>query len=118
MPERDQVDEDDLDADDKLEVTKFSYVRFCFFRNKEDTELIGTVLLRNGDMILDIPGGDGPYLIVGKLSGHVYGGPSEVRGRIKKVDAKWADVEGEHVGTWVEDGYKYLFSFVLSNQRG
>jgi hypothetical protein len=81
--------------------------------DEEDEELTGTVILRDGEMILDIPGGWGPYLIIGKLHGSRFQGPSTARGRSKRVEAAWADLGERYVGWWIEDGLKYLFSFEL-----
>jgi|HubBroStandDraft_6_1064221.scaffolds.fasta_scaffold1064953_2 hypothetical protein len=96
-------------------VRKYEDVRFHFLGAEEDSELIGTVLVRDGEMILDIPGADRPYLIVGKSHGHRFAGTSSVRGRSNRVEAKWADVGEMYVSVWLEDAYEYLFSFDLPN---
>jgi len=86
-------------------------VRFHFINADEDDYLPGTVLLRDGEMVLDIPGGCGPYLIVGKAIGHRFEGMNNVRGSTTQVTARWADVGGMYVGVWQEGGSEYLFSF-------
>src|SRR5437763_4392273 len=88
-------------------------VRFHFLGAAEDSELPGTVLVRGGEMVLDIPGGYGPYLIHGKPQGHHFEGVSSVRGKSNRVEARWADVGSVYVGVWIEDGYDFLFSFEL-----
>jgi hypothetical protein len=88
-------------------------VRFHFLGADEDSYLIGSVVVRPGEMVLDIPGGYGPYLIVGADRGHRYEGVSSVRGRSNSVSARWADVGGLWVGVWHEDGEEFLFSFEL-----
>ena|SRR6266851_3121308 len=90
-------------------------VRFHFLGAVGDSKLTGTVVVRDGEMVLDIPGGNGPYLIAGKSHGHWHAGTSSVRGKSNRVEAKWADVGGKYVGVWVEAGYEYLFSFELPN---
>ena len=78
----------------------------------------GSVLLRAGKMILEIPlnsrEGYGPYLIEGKKVEHHFEGQSSVPGRSKLTEAKWADIgQYRYVGTWTEDGEEFLFSFQL-----
>lgn len=84
-----------------------------FLGTNEETYLPGTVLLRDGEMVLDIPGGSGPYLIVGRVRENAFAGVNTGRGRAN-VEAKWANVGGMYVGSWIEDGYEYLFSFELA----
>ena len=93
-------------------------VLFHFLGFNEDSHLPGTVLLRDGVMVLDIPGGCGPYLIKGKTRGHAFEGTNENSNRGKaRVEAKWADVGGIYVGRWIEDDYEYLFSFELDSTK-
>lgn len=66
-------------------------------------------------MVLEIPGGDGPYLIVGKASEHWFGGMNSDLKGWKEVDAKWTRLDGTFVGTWIEDNCQFLFSFKLGN---
>ena len=87
-------------------------VLFHFVNENEVSDLSGTALLRDGEMVLDIPGGYGPYLIVGRAIGQHFEGTSSVRGRSNRVEARWADVgSGLYVGVWYEDGEEFLFSF-------
>jgi hypothetical protein len=88
-------------------------VTFHFVNANEDTSLTGTVLVRQGQMVLDIPGGGGPYLIVGEAIGHHYEGTNTVRGVCSPVNARWADVGGMFVGVWFENAEEFLFSFEL-----
>ncbi|MFL5242703.1 MAG: hypothetical protein ACJ8FY_11400 [Gemmataceae bacterium] len=94
-------------------VVKHEEVRFHFLSDKENSELTGTVIVRDGEMVLNIPGGYGPYLIASKSHEHRYGGTSTVRGKSNRVEARWADMGWMYVGVWVEDGCEYLFSFEL-----
>ena len=92
-------------------------VEFHFLASKEDTILIGSVLARDGEMVLDIPGGNGPYEVVGKAESHWYSAAANThRNRRFNVDAKWAMAGGTYVGIWNEDGFRYLFSFSLRVQ--
>jgi len=68
-----------------------------------DSDLTGSVETAGGDMVLDIPGGDGPYRIIGRPVGHYFEGGNAVRGG-NRVHAKWAEVGGEYVGIWREEG--------------
>lgn len=88
-------------------------VLFHFLGADEDSHLPGTVIVREAEMVLDIPGGYGPYLIVGKLQKTWFAGANSLHGREYDVDARWANVGDAFVGLWVEGGYDYLFSFSL-----
>jgi hypothetical protein len=67
-------------------------------------------------MVLDIPGGFGPYLVVGKLIGHAFEGRNTAHGMTAQIEAKWADVGGRYVGLWLEGGEEYL-SFEIPPTR-
>ena len=97
----------------KSALLRHDNVSFHFIGAKEDSRLPGTVVLRDGEMVLDIPGGDGPYLIAGKARKHWFEGMNSHSGRRYDVDAKWADLGGTYVGKWIEYGNEYLFSFDL-----
>ena len=118
-----------LSADDSLigrsAVVRYEGVRFQWFGPDEHTELTGQVLTRRGEagpeMVLDVadPGGDGPYLIVGRASaGKTYfAGINSARTRRNEVAATWASVETGFVGRWIEARIEYLFSFVIPNEE-
>lgn len=58
-----------------------------------------------------------PYLIVGKLCDGYFEGADGPGIRGNEVRASWAYVGRQlFVGTWLEDGDEYLFSFDLSEQ--
>jgi hypothetical protein len=77
-------------------------------------ELRATVLVRKGEMVLDIELEGDRYLITGKLVGSFYAGKDEVRDGVQ-VDlvARWCLLGDVWVGWWLEDGVEYLFSFRL-----
>jgi hypothetical protein len=75
-----------------------------------DSTLSGSVEFRDGEMVLDIPGGDGPYMIVGRPVDTYFEGGNAIRSE-SRVHAKWATVGGEYVGIWREDGETYYFAF-------
>ena len=85
-------------------------VEFHFLASEEDTILIGSILARDGEMVLDIPGGNGPYELSGKTESHWYCATTNShRNRRFDVNAKWASVGDRYVGIWNEDGIQYLF---------
>ncbi len=94
-------------------------VEIRFLSSDDDIVLIGTVLLRDSNMVLDIqdPNGAGPYLIVGKHRNHFFEGTNSAHGAVQNVKAKWAELDGTYVGLWVENGYEYLFSFHLPREN-
>jgi hypothetical protein len=89
--------------------------------DEEDSYLFGKVIIRSGEMVLDIPGGYGPYTIVGKACNHWFDGtntdrrPPNIGGSRARVEAKWASVGRTYVGVWVEDDEEFLFSFNLGS---
>lgn len=86
-------------------------VTFRFAGTEEDTYLTGTVLFRDGEMVLDILGGDGPYLIIGKACKHWFEGTNSSKKGRNEVTAKWAKVGEGYVGTWIEHDNEFLFRF-------
>jgi hypothetical protein len=78
-------------------------------------EETGTVLVRPGEMVIDIPDPIGTlYLIVGKPSENFFTGSNTALGQeIPRVLAKWIDFGQLFIGHWREDGEDYLFSFRL-----
>jgi hypothetical protein len=76
-----------------------------------DSDLPGTVSFHPSGMVLDIPGGEGPYRIIGRLVGSHYEGRNELSGNDPEVNAKWADLGGEFVGIWREGSEVFYFAF-------
>jgi len=83
----------------------------------------GTVLVRPGEMVIDIKDDDGTsfFLIVGNFSDNFFTGNNMTTGAYRpKVQAKWSDF-GEiqfigrqtFIGRWREDGVEYVFTFWL-----
>lgn len=70
----------------------------------------GTVLCREGRMILDFSDREGGrYLIVGNPVEHHFEGRNEAMGG-SQVTARWADIGGGvHCGLWYEGGFRYVF---------
>src|SRR5438046_9515114 len=96
----------------KSQSSRHEDVSFRFLGHKWDNRLSGTVIVRDGEMVLEVSGSEsGPYSIAGKAHSHWFEGKNSVHGMQYAVDAKWADLGGTCVGIWVEDGQEYLFSF-------
>jgi hypothetical protein len=99
--------------------SRYSNVGFRFLGAKEDTTLYGTVLVRDREMVLDIPeGGDSAYLIVGTAHEHWFEGRNSGQEMLNDVNAKWAAIGNNFVGIWIETGHEYLFSFELGSSAG
>ena len=90
-------------------------VDFHFLGDEEDSILSGTVFVRDGGMVIQILGGEGPYHIVGKAHEHWFEGTNSDPNKRNQVDAKWALVGPNYVGMWIEEGYDFLFSFYLGS---
>jgi hypothetical protein len=96
----------------KHAASRHEYVNFQFF-GAEESELPGTVIIRGNEMVLDIPGGYGPYLIIGIAREHWYEGTNSAHGRNQNVSAAWARIGEIYLGRWIEGGYEYFFKFEL-----
>src|SRR6266576_1457992 len=93
---------------------------FRFLAANEDSRLAGTVIVRDGEMVLDISEGVtpyGPYLIIGTGNEYWFEGTNSAHGMKYHVKAKWVQVGGTYIGTWIEGDEDYLFSFELENPR-
>lgn len=73
----------------------------------------GTVVIRGAEMVLEVecPDEERPYTIHGKpqrdfFCGQHTGLPGDV-----PVFAKWTRLDDTFIGTWVEEGIDYLFTF-------
>ena len=103
---------------------RYDGVKFHWFGPDEDTVLTGQVVTRTGsagaEMVLDIddPAGDGPYLIVGRVSADntYFAGLNSAPNRQNEVTASWARVDTGFVGRWIEERIEYLFSFAISDE--
>jgi hypothetical protein len=96
----------------------YNNVTFSFFhpdKYQNDYHLPGSVRSRADEMVLDIPGGDGPYLVKGSANKHWFEGPNADR-HGTKMKANWADIGIKWVGIWHEGGDEFHFSFIL-NQK-
>ena len=98
-------------------ILRYDEVEFHFLGCGEDCVLPGTVIIRDGSMVVDVREGNEPYCIVAKLREHWFEGENTLPDRENDVLARWADVGGTFVGTWTEGGWDYLFSFRLYSPR-
>ena len=91
-------------------------IEFYFQPTASEDPYKGTVLLREKEMVIDIPIQDdeGPYLIVGKFNGRFYEGKNSAHDAHSDVYAKWGDFGDIYIGQWIEDSDEYLFSFKIS----
>jgi hypothetical protein len=75
----------------------------------------GVVIVRDMEMVLEIEcPGDRPYLIRGKACEGFYEGVHEGLAGDIPVHAKWTRLDDLWIGTWLEDGFDYLFTFRLT----
>jgi hypothetical protein len=95
-------------------------VEFEFLCPEQDLTERGIVILRDGEMVLEVEcNGDpiDPYLICGKAERGFFQGRH--KGKIPEdvtVDAKWTRLDDIYIGIWTEDGEDYFFKFRLSAQ--
>lgn len=95
---------------------RFDNVLFEFLSaGDEPVDYRGTVIVRALETVLEleVPDCSRPYLIKGKpregfWAGRHEGLPDDVR-----VEAKWTRLDDVFIGTWVEEGIDYVFTFRL-----
>ena len=95
---------------------QYQNIHFQFLDSDGEVIQVGTVLVRDDRMVLDIPTQQGfaACLIPGAQVGHVCIGSNTLRGEHSPcIQAKWADLDGIFVGRWTEEGYACLFSLRL-----
>jgi hypothetical protein len=94
---------------------KYANVEFEFLSPVEKAEVLhGDVIVRDGEMLLDIPcPDDTPYDIHGKATGSFFRGQHHGQPDDLPVRAKWILLDDTYVGIWIEDGYEFLFKFKL-----
>jgi hypothetical protein len=90
----------------------FEGVRLYWYKDGPREALDGTVRIGKGEIVLDIPSGDGPYLIEGKQTEHWFEGINTLS-EGGRVQARWAWVGDGFVGRWIEGANEYLFWFTL-----
>lgn len=97
---------------------RYDDILFDFISHAEECSgvLLGSVLFRENEMVLDIQDEKAlaPYLIIGKYENNYYQGRNSDQKMGRSVEAAWAKIDKTYVGTWVEDGIDYLFSFKIS----
>jgi len=96
----------------------YDSVMFHFFGGGEnEQDLEGNVILRPDGMVLEIAGGDGPYLLVGKFTNPLFKAANSHQNRISEVDTTWSWLDSLFVGVWFEDNREFLFKFKLGARR-
>jgi hypothetical protein len=76
----------------------------------------GTVIVRKGEMVIDIPEQDGlaAALVVGKQVGNIFRGSNDIRDEdALAINASWCYFGEAYAGIWIEEGNELLFSFRL-----
>ena len=94
----------------------FDGVIFEFLSQTESATLVGTVLVRDREMVLDIPPADESphYVIRGKSVLHYFAGANQqTEEDTPDVVARWAELGDIHVGVWIEEDEQWLISFRL-----
>ncbi len=84
----------------EMKPTRVDDVDFQFLGPATDLSLTGSVLIRHGNMVIDIPKqpGSPPCLVEGRLIGHVYSGCNTLRqDEPPRIDARWSDLGGLQV---------------------
>jgi hypothetical protein len=95
-------------------MARYDKIQFEFLCAGYADEANGTVLVRNREMILEVEyPGELAYLIRGRLKGSFFSGQHEGQPEDLRVSAKWTQLDDMYIGTWVEDGEDWLFTFRL-----
>jgi hypothetical protein len=93
---------------------KYDEVLFQFLSMDDRGELRGTILIRDNQMVIDIPqNGVSTFVIVGSNQEGFYEGHNSTKGA-PRVHAHWTKFGPIFAGRWVEDRVEYLFSFRLT----
>lgn len=88
--------------------------RIAFLSEDDVAELPAEVILREGEMVIDIPKSAKTkrFLVVGKRMDDYWTGGNEAQSETGiRVTATWSFLRDRFVGTWVEDDIDYLFTF-------
>ena len=90
-----------------------AWFRFLTFAD-DDCQGKGTVLIDGDKMVLEITADQDfvPNTIMGRKCQEWFKGQN-ILSNESPVKAKWAFLGDIYVGTWIEDGTEYLFSFSL-----
>jgi hypothetical protein len=105
----------DLESASSTRQEIYEQVEFQFLSLTEADTLLGTVLLRESEMVIDIQEDDGTtvYLIRGKSFKHFFEGANSAGSSMPRARARWVGFGREYVGKWIEGGQEYLFSLEL-----
>jgi hypothetical protein len=97
------------------DTARFEGVEFWIISDTSADHLTGVVLVRPGEMVLEIhQGRDGLYHLPGTLAGQVYNAREKgAPDRSDPVRARWTRLGAYYIGIWVESGYEALFRFKL-----
>ena len=109
-----------LSLSQSMNTGHFAHVDFRWLVEgmKKEEVLPGSVTFRDSGMILSIPGGFGPYYIVGISKNTSFSGINSDTNKIRDIEADWAWVKDTtYVGLWFEEGVEYLFRFSLPSVR-
>jgi hypothetical protein len=95
---------------------RYENVDFDFLSAAGPPETLrGTVVVRDAEMVLEVecPDEPRPYTIPAKATHNVFHGrhvglPDDV-----PVEAKWTQLDDIFIGTWIEHGIDYVFTFRL-----
>jgi hypothetical protein len=95
-------------------VQRHSGVQFEFFSAHGLESQRGAVIIREGEMVLEVEcPDDRPYSIRGTVNREYFVGKHQDRPDDVPVEAKWIRLDDIYVGTWIEEGTDYLFTFRL-----
>lgn len=94
---------------------RYDNVLFDFLSaGDEPSALRGTVIVREQEMFLEVEyPDDRPYSIRGKAQQGFWAGVHEGLSDDASVQAKWTRLDDIFIGTWLEDGIDYVFTFRL-----
>ena len=99
-----------------MKTSQFKDVWFSFVCAVDDPSKVpGEVVVRPGEMALDVDAFayPTPYTITGKWQNGYYAGKAHER----PVSAKWIELDGRFIGSWVEEGIDTYLPSVCPRTR-
>jgi hypothetical protein len=97
---------------------KFENVQIEFVNEEYFDTQAATVILRDDGMVIEIEADDddySDYTIVGHPVKHYFQGVNSARD-MNKVLARWVKLGPLYVGTWLESGQQFFFSFEIRQE--